>query len=85
MRYLTRRFIGEYRSNTDLLYRQTIALESGLLDVEIVDISAENDNDFPIEQVSNNLMRYFMTQFFLSFYLIYIVTDTMGGCMFNCL
>lgn len=51
VRYLTRRFIGEYRSNTDLLYKQTITLESGLLDVEIVDISAENDNEFPIEQV----------------------------------
>lgn len=51
MRYLTRRFIGEYRSNTDLLYRQTIPLESGLLDVEIVDVSAEIENDFPIEQI----------------------------------
>lgn len=51
VRYLTRRFIGEYRSKTDLLYRQTISLDSGLLDVEIVDISAESDNDFPIEQI----------------------------------
>lgn len=51
MRYLTRRFIGEYRSNTDLLYRQTIPLDSGLLDVEIVDVSAEIENDFPIEQI----------------------------------
>lgn len=51
VRYLTRRFIGEYRSNTDLLYRQTIPLDSGLLDVEIVDVSAEIENDFPIEQI----------------------------------
>lgn len=51
MRYLTRRFIGEYRSNTDLLYRQTIPLEQGVIDVEIVDISAENENDFPTEQI----------------------------------
>lgn len=51
VRYLTRRFIGEYRSKTDLLYRQTISLDSGLLDVEIVDVSHESDNDFPIEQI----------------------------------
>uniref|UniRef100_A0A1B0EVY1 small monomeric GTPase n=1 Tax=Lutzomyia longipalpis TaxID=7200 RepID=A0A1B0EVY1_LUTLO len=51
VRYLTRRFIGEYRSNTDLLYRQTISLDSGLLDVEIVDISVEGEADFPLEQI----------------------------------
>lgn len=50
VRYLTRRFIGEYRSKTDLLYRQTVTLDSGLLDIEIVDISAEND-EFPSEQL----------------------------------
>lgn len=48
---MTRRYIGEYRSKTDLLYRQTISLDSGLLDVEIVDVSAETDNEFPIEQI----------------------------------
>lgn len=51
VRYLTRRYIGEYRSKTDLLYRQTISLDSGLLDVEIVDVSADTDNEFPIEQI----------------------------------
>lgn len=51
VRYLTKRFIGEYHSKTDLLYRQTISLDSGLLDVEIVDVSDESDNDFPIEQI----------------------------------
>ncbi|XP_055294939.1 ras-related and estrogen-regulated growth inhibitor-like protein isoform X2 [Sitodiplosis mosellana] len=51
VRYLTRRYIGEYRSKTDLLYRQTISLDSGMLDVEIVDVSAETDNEFPIEQI----------------------------------
>lgn len=51
VRYLTRRFIGEYRSNTDLLYRQTIPLEQGVIDVEIVDISTENENEFPTEQI----------------------------------
>lgn len=48
---MTRRYIGEYRSKTDLLYRQTISLDNGLLDVEIVDVSAETDNEFPIEQI----------------------------------
>lgn len=51
VRYLTKRFIGEYSSKTDLLYRQTISLDAGLLDVEIVDVSHESDNDFPIEQI----------------------------------
>jgi Ras-related and estrogen-regulated growth inhibitor-like protein len=51
VRYLTRRFIGEYRSNTDLLYKQTVTLESALLDVEIIDVSIEDDDGFPIEQI----------------------------------
>ncbi|CAO1330357.1 unnamed protein product [Diamesa serratosioi] len=51
VRFLTRRFIGEYSSSTDLLYKQTVTMDSGLLDVEIVDISAENDDGFPIEQI----------------------------------
>ncbi|XP_055386561.1 ras-related and estrogen-regulated growth inhibitor-like protein [Condylostylus longicornis] len=51
VRYLTKRFIGEYRSNTDLLYRQTISLDSGIIEIEIVDISSENENEFPTEQV----------------------------------
>lgn len=51
VRYLTRRFIGEYRSKTDLLYKQTITLDSGLLDLEVIDVSAETENDFPIEQI----------------------------------
>lgn len=51
VRYLTRRFIGEYRSNTDLLYKQTITLESGLLDVEIIDISADDEEGFPSDQI----------------------------------
>ena len=48
---MTRRFIGEYRSNIDLLYKQKISLDNGLLEVEIVDISAEIEYDFPMEQV----------------------------------
>lgn len=51
VRYLTRRFIGEYSSKTDLLYRQTVALDSGLLDVEIVDVCAEEHDELPMEQI----------------------------------
>ncbi|XP_011207798.1 ras-related and estrogen-regulated growth inhibitor-like protein [Bactrocera dorsalis] len=51
VRYLTGRFIGEYRSNTDLLYNKTITLNGGLTEVEIVDVYAGNADDFPIEQV----------------------------------
>lgn len=51
VRYLTGRFIGEYRSNTDLLYNKTITLEAGLTEVEIVDVYAGNEDDFPMEQV----------------------------------
>ncbi|XP_067625051.1 ras-related and estrogen-regulated growth inhibitor-like protein [Eurosta solidaginis] len=51
VRYLTGRFIGEYRSNTDLLYNKTISLDAGLTEVEIVDVYAGNEDDFPMEQV----------------------------------
>ncbi|XP_053957320.1 ras-related and estrogen-regulated growth inhibitor-like protein [Anastrepha obliqua] len=51
VRYLTGRFIGEYRSNTDLLYNKTISLDAGLTEVEIVDVYAGNEDDFPVEQV----------------------------------
>lgn len=59
VRYLTGRFIGEYHSNTDLLYNKIIALEAGPTEVEIVDVHDGNlDNDdphhieFPMEQVN---------------------------------
>ena len=51
VRYLTKRYIGEYRSNTDLLYKQTVTLESGLLDVEIIDVSVDDEDGFPIDQI----------------------------------
>lgn len=51
VRYLTGRFIGEYRSNTDLLYNKTITLDGGLTEVEIVDVYAGSEDDFPMEQV----------------------------------
>ncbi|KAK7869136.1 hypothetical protein R5R35_006600 [Gryllus longicercus] len=50
VRFLTRRFIGEYRSNTDLLYRQTVTVNSCPLEVEIVDVSGESrDRGLPLE------------------------------------
>lgn len=51
VRYLTRRYIAEYRSETDLLYRQTILMDIGLLDVEIVDVYVEKFEEMPIEQI----------------------------------
>lgn len=44
VRYLTRRYIGEYRSNTDLLYRQTVNVNNISQEVEIVDVCCETLN-----------------------------------------
>uniref|UniRef100_A0A8D8WZ25 small monomeric GTPase n=1 Tax=Cacopsylla melanoneura TaxID=428564 RepID=A0A8D8WZ25_9HEMI len=52
VRYLTRRFIGEYRSNADLLYRQTVTINNSPLEVEIIDVSGETRDSFPSDQVS---------------------------------
>lgn len=52
VRYLTRRYIGEYRRNTDLLYKQTLTVYNTTVDVEIVDVcSAEAAGGFPEEAV----------------------------------
>ncbi|XP_018905214.1 ras-related and estrogen-regulated growth inhibitor [Bemisia tabaci] len=51
VRYLTRRFIGEYRSNTDLLYRQTVTISNTPVEVEIIDVSGETRDVFPIEPI----------------------------------
>ncbi|CAG7833980.1 unnamed protein product [Allacma fusca] len=59
VRYLTRRYIGEYKSNADLLYRQTLTVTHGSsLDIEIVDIStkeingfSKNEPTFPMEEM----------------------------------
>ncbi|OXA40452.1 ras-related and estrogen-regulated growth inhibitor-like protein [Folsomia candida] len=60
VRFLTRKFIGEYKSNTDLLYRQTLAISHGSsLDIEIVDISTSfvdgaeciERKTFPVEEL----------------------------------
>lgn len=51
VRYLTRRFIGEYRSNADLLYRQTVTINNSPLEVEIIDVSGETRDSFPSDQI----------------------------------
>ncbi|CAH0557644.1 unnamed protein product [Brassicogethes aeneus] len=51
VRYLTRRYIGEYRSNIDLLYRQTLTVNNASLDVEIVDVCSCDMQMFPEEAI----------------------------------
>ncbi|KAG5870081.1 hypothetical protein JTB14_001137 [Gonioctena quinquepunctata] len=51
VRYLTRRFIGEYRSNTDLMYRQTLTVNNSALEVEIVDVCSCDVQAFPEEAI----------------------------------
>lgn len=43
VRYLTRRYISEYSSNIDLLYRHTISLDEVMSDVEILDVSCREN------------------------------------------
>ncbi|XP_060517439.1 ras-related and estrogen-regulated growth inhibitor-like protein [Cylas formicarius] len=51
VRYLTRRYIGEYRSNTDLLYKQTLTVKNTSLEVEIVDVCSCDLQAFPEEAI----------------------------------
>lgn len=52
VRYLTKRFIGEYRSNTDLLYKQTITLDNATSEIEVLDVSRwTNEECFPLEHI----------------------------------
>ncbi|XP_063359019.1 ras-related and estrogen-regulated growth inhibitor-like protein [Cydia amplana] len=51
VRYLTRRYIGEYHSNTDLLYRQTVQINSSPVELEVIDVSGSNSDKFPAEQI----------------------------------
>lgn len=51
VRYLTRRYIGEYRSNTDLLYRQTLTINNAALEAEIVDVCSCELQAFPEEAI----------------------------------
>lgn len=51
VRYLTKRYIGEYRSNTDLLYRQTLNINNLPLEVEVVDVCSCELTLFPEEAI----------------------------------
>ncbi|KAK3925098.1 Ras-related and estrogen-regulated growth inhibitor-like protein [Frankliniella fusca] len=53
VRYLTRRFIGEYRSNEDLLYRQAVVVSGSLTDVEIYDVSGETRDTMTVEEAAH--------------------------------
>lgn len=45
VRFLTRRFIGEYRSNSDWLYKQNVMCENTNTNIEILDVSRFPNND----------------------------------------
>lgn len=52
VRYLTRRFIGEYRSQVDIIYRQTVQLDGLTVDLEIIDISTQpGDETLPTLEI----------------------------------
>ncbi|CAG4943976.1 unnamed protein product [Colias eurytheme] len=51
VRYLTRRYIGEYHSNTDLLYRQTVPINGTPIELEVIDVSGSNPDKIPTEQI----------------------------------
>ncbi|KAK3593219.1 hypothetical protein CHS0354_002752 [Potamilus streckersoni] len=44
VRFLTRRFIGEYNSDKDLLYRSTIKQEDSFIELEILDTCSQKRN-----------------------------------------
>ncbi|XP_060070287.1 ras-related and estrogen-regulated growth inhibitor-like protein [Ylistrum balloti] len=44
VRFLTRRFIGEYNSNIDLLYKSSIKQEDYMTDIEILDTCTKKDS-----------------------------------------
>ncbi|XP_025099107.1 ras-related and estrogen-regulated growth inhibitor-like protein [Pomacea canaliculata] len=44
VRFLTKRFIGEYCSSIDLLYRSTIRQDDTITDVEVLDTCTKNSN-----------------------------------------
>lgn len=50
VRYLTRRFIGEYSSSKDLLYRHEVCVDSRQCQVEILDTSRSQDDVFPADK-----------------------------------
>ncbi|KAG7172622.1 Ras-related and estrogen-regulated growth inhibitor-like 6 [Homarus americanus] len=43
VRYLTKRFIGEYQSDTDMIYRATMPVDGSKIALEILDLSSNLD------------------------------------------
>ncbi|EFX79833.1 hypothetical protein DAPPUDRAFT_319292 [Daphnia pulex] len=55
VRYLTRRYIGEYKSHTDLSYRQVFCIDGSSIEVEIVDVSNHpEDTSVPVTRAKNS-------------------------------
>ncbi|XP_013774487.1 ras-related and estrogen-regulated growth inhibitor-like [Limulus polyphemus] len=53
VRFLTQRYIGEYRSNTDWLYKHNVTCDETASEVEILDISRWSDDCLPIDEVQS--------------------------------
>ncbi|KAH6924425.1 hypothetical protein HPB50_017343 [Hyalomma asiaticum] len=51
VRFLTRRFISEYSSMKDLLYRHTVLVDNRVLELEILDTSRYQENKFPEDKM----------------------------------
>ncbi|KAH7939248.1 hypothetical protein HPB52_009446 [Rhipicephalus sanguineus] len=51
VRFLTRRFISEYSSMKDLLYRHTVLVDNRALELEILDTSRYQENKFPEDKM----------------------------------
>ncbi|XP_022236655.1 ras-related and estrogen-regulated growth inhibitor-like [Limulus polyphemus] len=51
VRFLTQRYIGEYRSNADWLYKHRVMCDDSLREVEILDISRWPDDCLPTDGI----------------------------------
>ncbi|XP_077529355.1 ras-related and estrogen-regulated growth inhibitor-like protein [Haemaphysalis longicornis] len=51
VRFLTRRFISEYCSLKDLVYRHTVLVDDRPCDLEILDTSRKQENKFPEDRI----------------------------------
>ncbi|XP_077529356.1 ras-related and estrogen-regulated growth inhibitor-like protein [Haemaphysalis longicornis] len=51
VRFLTRRFISEYSSLKDLVYRHTVLVDDRPCELEILDTSRNQDNKFPEDKI----------------------------------
>ncbi|KAH6924426.1 hypothetical protein HPB50_017344 [Hyalomma asiaticum] len=51
VRFLTRRFISEYSSMKDLLYRHTVLVDNRTIELEILDTSRYQENKFPEDKM----------------------------------